>query len=318
MLIKRRFALLTIVAMLLAVAFSLSACNNASVKNTTQASLKAKFPVKVTDDTGKTVRLSKKPSRIVSMSPGNTEILFAIGLDKEIVGVTSFDDYPEKAKSKAKIGGFSTPNVEKIISLKPDLVVATGGIQTPIRKRLSEAKLEIYTSDAKTVNGVLTDILKLGNLTGKKVQAKKLVNKLRERIKAVKKRLPKSRKKVFFEIYGQPLTTAAKGTFVNDLIRLAGGINVAGKQNQAYPQYSLEQLINDNPDVYFVGSGSMSKPEEINKRFGWNILKAVKNKKVYVVDENLFLRPGPRLIDGLEIMAKKMYPKAFSNGKNKQ
>jgi len=288
----------------------LAACSGRSVKKISTSQSQPSF--KVVDDAGKTVKLDKKPTKIVSLSPGNTEILFALGLDKEIVGVTEFDDYPAKAKTKSKIGGFSTPNVEKIISLKPNLVVATGGIQAPVSQRLKKAGITIYTSDAKNLNEVLDDITKLGKLTGHRNQADKLVGKLKARIKKVESKVSGlAKKKVFFEIYGQPLSTAGAGTFVNDLIVKAGGTNVAATQKQQYPQYSLEQLVKDNPDVYLAASGSMAKPADINKRPGYSDLAVVKNGKVYVVDENLFLRPGPRLVAGLELMAAKLYPDKF-------
>ena len=121
----------------------LAACSGQSVKKISTSKSQPSF--KVIDDAGKTVKLDKKPTKIVSLSPGNTEILFALGLDKEIVGVTKFDDYPAKAKTKTKIGGFSTPNVEKIISLKPNLVVATGGIQAPISQRSEEHTSELQS-----------------------------------------------------------------------------------------------------------------------------------------------------------------------------
>lgn len=287
----------------------LAACSNKKVEKKSSA---VQGPVQVVDDAGKTVKLTKKPTKIVSLSPGNTEILFALGLDKQIVGVTEFDDYPAKAKTKSKIGGFSTPNVEKIISLKPNLVVATGGIQAPISQRLKKAGIVIFTADAKNLNGVLTDIVKLGKLTGRQDQADKLVDKLKARLKKVEAKVSgATNKKVFFEIYGQPLSTAGAGTFVNDLIKKAGGINVAATQKQRYPQYSLEQLVKDDPDAYFAASGSMAKPEDINQRPGYDGLTVVKDGKVYVVDENLFLRPGPRLVDGLELMAAKLYPDKF-------
>lgn len=287
----------------------LAACSNKKVEKKSSA---VQGPVQVVDDAGKTVKLTKKPTKIVSLSPGNTEILFALGLDKQIVGVTEFDDYPAKAKTKSKIGGFSTPNVEKIISLKPNLVVATGGIQAPISQRLKKAGIVIFTADAKNLNGVLTDIVKLGKLTGRQDQADKLVDKLKARLKKVEAKVSgATNKKVFFEIYGQPLSTAGAGTFINDLIKKAGGINVAATQKQRYPQYSLEQLVKDDPDAYFAASGSMAKPEDINQRPGYDGLTVVKDGKVYVVDENLFLRPGPRLVDGLELMAAKLYPDKF-------
>lgn len=291
----------------------LAACSNKKVEKKSSA---VQGPVQVVDDAGKTVKLTKKPTKIVSLSPGNTEILFALGLDKQIVGVTEFDDYPAKAKTKSKIGGFSTPNVEKIISLKPNLVLATGGIQAPISQRLKKAGIVIFTADAKNLNGVLTDIIKLGKLTGRQDQADKLVDKLKARIKKVEAKVSgAANKKVFFEIYGQPLSTAGAGTFVNDLIKKAGGINVAATQKQRYPQYSLEQLIKDDPDAYFAASGSMAKPEDINRRPGYDGLTVVKDGKVYVVDENLFLRPGPRLVGGLELMAAKLYPDKFKETK---
>jgi iron complex transport system substrate-binding protein len=304
-----------IVLILLSLLFLAVGCQKVRVKRaeTKLTEVAISYPLTVRDDAGRKITLKEKPKRLISLAPSNTEILFALGLEKRIVGVTKFCDYPPAAKKKPKIGGFADPSIEKIISLKPDLVFATGGIQQPIVKKLEEAKLTVFVIDPKTLDSLLSVLERVGKLTGNVTEARRLVKKLKQRILEVKTKVAevKKRPKVFFELFKEPLMTAGGTSIINDLIKIAGGRNIASSVEQEYPQFSLEVLIKENPDVYLASSGSMAKPGDIKKRAGWQSIKAVKENRVYVIDENLVTRPGPRLVDGLEIFAQAIHPEIF-------
>jgi iron complex transport system substrate-binding protein len=185
------------------------------------------FPVKIADNYGANVTIHAPPDRIVSLAPSNTEILFAIGLGEKVVGVTDYDDYPSEATQKEKIGGFTTVNIEKVISLQPDLILATGGVQIDIVQRLRELDLAVVVVDAKTVNDVLENIKLIGRLTDNENEALSLAIGMERRIDAVKKIEPsKSKPRTMYVVWGDPLMVAGPDAFANDLIDLAGGENI--------------------------------------------------------------------------------------------
>jgi len=279
---------------------------------------KAHFPITLEDDLGRKVVIEKEPKRIISLAPSNTEILFALELDDRIMGVTTYCDYPEKAKAKDKIGGFKDVNIEKVVSLKPDLVLATGGVQEPIVKELERLKVTVFALDPKNLDDIITGIREVGRLTGKTEAAQRVVKKMQSVIEDVRKKvtgLKGERPKVFYEVWNEPLMTAGPGTFMNDLIRLAGGENIAADAKTQYPQYSLEMLIERDPDVIIASKGSMGDPGKIREREGWENISAVKNGRVHVIDENLVVRPGPRIVQGLREVAKAIHPELFKNGR---
>jgi iron complex transport system substrate-binding protein len=268
-----------------------------------------------TDDLGREVTIEKEPQRIVSIAPACTEILFALGLGDEVVGVTEYCDYPQEALAKPKIGTFTTPNVEAILALSPDLVLATGGVQTEVLDRMTELGLTVYAVNPKTFDQTVATILKVGDLTGTSAQAGDIVADMNQRANNIARRLNemenqgRSRPRVFYEIfYENSVWTAGSDSIISDLIRLAGGENIGDADASDYYEFSVERLISENPQVYLVGSGSMFDPGDITQRSGWERMDAVKNGRVYVIDENLVYRTGPRLIDGLEAINAALYP----------
>ncbi|MEW5762224.1 MAG: cobalamin-binding protein [Bacillota bacterium] len=284
----------------------------------------AGFPVTVTDDIGRKVTLLSPPQRIVSLAPSNTEILFALGLEKHVVGVTDFCNYPPAARAKEKVGGFADPSLEKIVALKPDLVLAAG-INQKIADRLAKLGIPVLVLAPHDVAGVLKNIELVGRATGRGEKAQEVVESLSTRINAVAARVARiataARPKVYYEVWYEPLCTAGPGTFIDDVIRLAGGINVAGDAPQQWPQYSLEVLLRKNPDVmlhsYGHGSGAAQTVEDIVKRPGWSRLNFVKNRRIYAVDADLITRPGPRLVDAVEAVARALHPELFSGEKSR-
>lgn len=273
--------------------------------------------VTLTDSLNRTVTIKKRPERIVSLAPSNTEILFALGLGDKVVGVTRYCDFPAEARKKPQIGGFSDPNLEKILACRPDLVLATEKHQEMIAA-LEKQGIDVLVVSPKRVASVLENIKMVGKATDAGAAADTVVSDLQKRIDAVTAKVqsvPANRRpKVFYELWHEPLMTAGPGTFIDDLIKLAGGVNVAAGAGKGYPEYSLEMLLAENPDVlinsYGHGKGNPAK-EDIKTRKGWGALNCVKNDRIYTVNADLVNRSGPRIVEGLEAFAKAIHPELF-------
>jgi iron complex transport system substrate-binding protein len=270
-------------------------------------------PITVTDGSGTAVTMDQPATRIVSLAPANTEIAYAIGAGDKMVAGTSYDDYPEEAKSLPKIGDFANPNVEKIASFEPDLVLAAGGIQDKLRSKLEGLGMKVYVVDPKTYDGVMTDITNLGQLTGSTPQAQQVADTMQKAKDDVQAQVASaSRPSTFLEIYSKPLMTAGGETFIDDMITLAGGTNLGATAGSGFPTFSTEVLFKNDPAVYIADSGSMSKPGDITKRAGFDVLTAVKDGHVYVIDDSIIARPGPRLAQGLQELLKMIHPEVSS------
>jgi len=268
--------------------------------------------ITLTDDAGNTLVLDKPADRIVSLAPGNTEIVYAVGAQDKLVGVTTYCDYPPAAKKKAKIGDFSTPNVEKIASVDPQVVLVTGGIQKGMVESLNKLGIKVFMIDPKSFEALFKDMEAVGEMAGIKDVAARKVDALRKQvsdIEAKAKTLPKTN--VFFEIYKQPLMTAGTGTMIDLMIKAAGGTNLGATAGPQFPEFSEEQLVTDNPDVYVAVKGSQMDPADISNRPGYSALKAVKDGRVYVVEDNPFVRSGPRMVQGLAQLARILHPETF-------
>ena len=270
-------------------------------------------PITVTDGTGAAVTMDQPATRIVSLAPANTEIAFAIGAGDKMVAGTSYDDYPDEAKSLPKIGDFANPNVEKIASFEPDLVLAAGGIQDKLRSKLEKLGMKVYVVDPKTYDGVMTDITNLGQLTGSTEQAQQVADTMQKAKDDVQAQVASaSRPATFLEIYSKPLMTAGGETFIDDMITLAGGTNLGATAGPGFPTFSTEVLFKEDPDVYIADSGSMGEPGDISKRSGFAELTAVKDGHVYVIEDSIIARPGPRLAQGLQELVKMIHPEVSS------
>ncbi|MBL7084719.1 MAG: cobalamin-binding protein [Candidatus Omnitrophica bacterium] len=257
---------------------------------------------------GKTSSSSSGP-RIISLAPSITEILFALGLEKNIVGITTCCDYPPMTKRIEKVATFSgQANLERILILKPDIVFSTGLEQAPLVEKIENLGLRVVLVHPKNLNQLFAGILEIGELTKRKEEAKSLVLEMKEKIKKIKERvmlLPdEQRPKVFVEICSDPLMTAGAGSFVDELITLAGGNNIAKDAPRPYSQFSPELVVKRNPDYIIL---SYMQPEKetpcelIAQRIGWRNIKAVKNGQIITdINPDLFLRPGPRIVQGLE------------------
>lgn len=252
--------------------------------------------------------------RIISLAPSATEILFALGLDEEIVGVSSFCNYPLKAKEKQRVGTFSQPNIEEILFLKPDIIFCTGLEQTYVVKQLKELGLNVCVSDPSNIEELLVSIRQIGKLTQKEKEANMLVKNIELNIEKMNSRnrltAQENKPKVFVEIWHDPLITAGNKSFINELILLAGGVNIANGLKRAYGYFSVEQIIKYNPDCIILTYMTKEKPLNLVKeRLGWKNISAVKNNRIYNdIAPDLLLRPSPRIIDGLKELHKRLYP----------
>lgn len=275
----------------------------------------------LTDGLGRAVKLSAPAKKIVSLAPSNTEILFAIGAGPQTVGRDEFSDYPAEAKSLPSVGGsMGNYSFEQIAALKPDLVLAAE-INTPEQvKALTDLGLTVYyLPNPKSFDGLYTNIETVAKLTGRETDAARLVASLKTRVAAVDEKIMplSSRPTVLYEVDASDPTkpfTVGSGTFVDLLINQAGGANMvelAGIKD-AYPQVSLEQVVSSNPNIIILGDSMWGvTAEAVAQRPGWDKIAAVQNKQVFVFDDNLASRPGPRLVDGLEALAKLLHPGVF-------
>ena len=273
--------------------------------------------IMITDDLDREISLEQKAERVVSLAPSNTEILFELGLEEKIVGVTEYCDYPKQALETNNVGAITEPNVEEIIELEPDLVVAAGINPMDIVDRLEELGITVVGFEPENISEIFTTIDNIAQLTGQQQEAKTVLKDLNERkaqvVETVEAEVDE-RPTVFYEIWKEPLTTAGGGTFINDIIELAGGENIAADAGEQWPQFSLEVLLAENPDIYLSSEHSWTNEvtkESILNRDNYDNLTAIQEERVAVLDQDLLSRGGPRIITGLEKVAEAIHPEIF-------
>lgn len=261
------------------------------------------------DEIGRTILVKPEPQRIVSLAPSITETLFALGLADRIVGVTSYCDYPPEAAAKEKVGDTQRPSIERIIALKTDLVIASTASQLQqFVHYLEEVGTPVYVSDPRGVDGVLESITKIGELTGTTTRAHELTSELHGRLEKVQSRLSGAeRPRVLCILASNPLITIGAKSFITDLINRAGGRSISEDLLGDYPQYSLETAVAKRPELIFLETGEADLPARLKET------PAGRSGRVFHIDENLLMRPGPRIVDGLEEMARKLHPEAFGS-----
>lgn len=268
------------------------------------------FPMAMVDDAGRQVTIGKLPERIVSLAPSNTEILFALGAGDRLVAVDQYSNYPPEAKQKVQLGSYVRPDLEQVIAAAPDLVLATGIHERTVVPQIEARGLAVVVIEGKNVDEVFARIERVGRMIGREAQAQALVRRLQARASAIEDRVAGlSRPRVFFELSPQ-LHTAGPGSFVDDMIRRAGGQNVAADAAVQWPQLSQEVLIERNPEVIVLSHDGQT-PEQVAARPGWRTLAAVQNRRIVAIDPDLTSRPGPRVVDGLEAMARALHPQRF-------
>lgn len=264
----------------------------------------------IVDDVGRRVTVPSEVDKIISLAPSNTEILFALGLGDKVVGVDDMSDYPEEARSKTIVGGYSGYDMELIVSLDPDLVLASGINPSQLVTNLEERSFSVVILNPETISGIFWDIQLVGEITGFGEKADELVAGLQDRMDSVTSlTLNESleRPNVYFEIDNQ-LWTYGPGSFGHDLITLAGGKNIAGDKTSPYVKLQDEFVVASNPDIIVT---VFTPAEEIRSRAGWQDITAIVHNQIYVVDGDLVSRPGPRIIDGLEALAGIFHPELF-------
>ncbi|MDP2268898.1 MAG: cobalamin-binding protein [Deltaproteobacteria bacterium] len=271
------------------------------------------------DALGRKVNIVSFPKRIVSLAPGITETLYALGLDREIAGVTTFCTYPEAARLKPRIGGFTNISVEKILSLNPDLVIGTadGNRQETVDK-LESLGIPVYVTNPKTLAEILAVVMQVGVITGKEKVARRLTADLQNRVKHLTALVAAQKKlRVFFQVGGEPLITVGRDTLHNQLINLAGGVNIAGREKTLYPRYSVEEVVAEQPEVILFSS--MKYAEDITMVWGhwrkWPNIPAVRDNRLHIIDTDLIDRASPRIVDGLAAMVKAIHPEVINKGK---
>lgn len=272
-----------------------------------------------TDGLGREITLEATPQRIVSLAPSNTEILFAIGAGSQVVGRDEFSDYPAEAASIESIGGsFGEYNAEAILALEPDLVLAAE-INTPeLVNQLEMLGLTVYyLKNPTTLEGMYANLETVAQLTGYETEAAALIESLQARVAAVDEKIAplSERIPVFYEIDATDPSkpwTYGPGTFGSLLIERAGGYNIGDIATDPFPQISIEQVVAANPSVIVLGDSMWGvTPESVLARAGWETLPAVASNSIFPFDDNLVSRPGPRLVDGLEQLAKLLHPELF-------
>ncbi len=270
----------------------------------------------VTDETGVKLEIPDSAQRILPLTPSLSETLFALGLDKRIVGVTEFATYPPAARKKPKVGTFFKPNLEKILALAPDLVLVGSEHQDgKTSAALKNFGIPVYRVQPVDLNSIYRLISDLGDITGTLPQAQKVILRMKKQVAAIERRIAGLRpQRVFYQVGIDPIVTANRQTFAADLIRRAGGILVTADNPVRYPTYAIEKIIIAAPEVIIISSMS---PNTNYRRFRlswqrWRTIPAVRNDRIYVVDSDLVDRPSPRIVDGLAKMAEFIHPRAFA------
>lgn len=276
--------------------------------------------IRLQDGSGQEIQLAAPAQRIVSLAPSNTEILFALGAGSQVVGRDSFSDFPPEALQIKDVGGgFGNLDTETILALQPDLVLAAPLTAAEQVQSLRDLGLTVFVlPNPLTFDDLYTNLLTVATLTGKTEQAEKLIAELKQRVQSVEEKLAgiEQRPLVFYEIDGTDPNapyTAGPNTFIDMLITKAGGINFGSELQGEWVQVSLEEILRRDPDMILLGDAIWGgvTVESVAARTGWGELSAVKNQRVYPFDDNIVSRPGPRLVDGLEALAKLFHPDRF-------
>ncbi len=276
----------------------------------------------ITDDLGYTHVLGKTPQRIISLAPNVTEILFALGLEKRIIGVTRYCNFPKQALKITRIGGMVDPNLEKIIDLHPDLIIAIRGNPLRLVKRLKDLELPVFVLETgTTLESVFFLIQRISLITRREKAAENLNGRLRTKMERIENVLKNARTlpKVFINLHGNGLWTCGKNSFLNDLVRKAKGVNIAGETSQAWFAYNREDLIHQNPDYIVIIARTKEDFFSVKHWFTseayFEAIQAVQNENIRFLNEDLVTRPGPRIFEALDQLSRILHAPSFKDGK---
>jgi iron complex transport system substrate-binding protein len=266
----------------------------------------------VKDGLGRQVTLPSNPRRIVALAPSITETVFALGQEARLVGVTRFSDHPPEARRLPNVGSYVHLDLEKIVSLNPDLCIAVkDGNPREVVHLLESFNIPVYAVNPRNLEGVMETLLEIGMLLGTEKRARELVDGMQQRIAAVRARVSKTDKRpgVFFQIGISPIVAVGTDTFIHELIEMAGGRNLTAGP-LPYPRFSREQVVALRPDVFIITSMARGAVfDQVKSAWSrWPDIPAIKNDRLYLVDSNLFDRTSPRLVDALEVLARLIHP----------
>lgn len=256
----------------------------------------------------------KIPNHIISLGAASTEILYKVGAGSQIVAVTDVCNYPEEAKKLPVLGQFggSSISTEALLAYDPDLVILYTGMHDYLIPTLQKYDIPYYVSNATSIADVITEIKTLATMTGHEKEGLKLEKEYNNQIKAIQKKNASKQKKgtlakVYWEVWYEPFMSAGKNSFINDVITLAGGKNIFGNEEQAYPMVSEETIIAENPDYILIPSDIFVSADKVKTRRGWNEISAVKNDKVIIFNADVYTRPGPRIFDAIKELNEILY-----------
>lgn len=268
------------------------------------------YPLDIEDGLGVKWTFEEEPERIISLAPSHGEILFALGLDERIVGVSTYDDFPPAALEKERIGDAQSVNLERIIELEPDLILNYGLSNDEDLKRLKEAGIKVLGFEPETIDEVMDTIKVIGKITNKEETADNIVRDMAEKKASIIKALEGvEKKRVFYEIWHEPLMAAGPGSFMDELITIAGGINIAQDAEKGYANYDLESLIEKDPQIYITSDHVVEiNKDSISARPGYEAITAIKEGNIYLLDGDITSRPGPRIVEALELVARAIHP----------
>jgi iron complex transport system substrate-binding protein len=273
----------------------------------------------VIDQVGRKVVVPDDPQRVISLAPSITEIIYDLGEEKRLQGVTKYSDYPAQAKALPKVGTYVHLDLERIVALKPDLCISTkDGNPKHVIEKISRLGIPVYAINPRSLEQTMDTITQIGSLLNAQEAAARLVSGMQQRITRVQSLVAQvnNRPRVFFQIDAEPLVSAGNNTFIHELIELAGGINTAAG-NDPYPRYSWEDILVLQPDIVIISSmaGGLDSEDLLGIWKKWSQLKAVLNEQVFVVDAGMFDRTTPRLVAGLETIAEIIHPELFKQYK---
>ena len=304
---RRDYSLSALAWLAVVVCVAFSACTPGRTANNGAAR-------EITDDAGRRVSIPAKVDRVVSLAPNLTEIVFAVGAGDRLVGRTSYCDFPPEAKAVAEVGDTLHPSLERIIALKPQVVLVSTASQLEVfTQQLQGQNIAVYVTDPHDLEGVFRSIGQIGEIVGEKDKANLLVQKLRERTNAVESAVKQKQPvRVFYQVSGEPLYTIGHDSFITDLMRRAGGASVTADVPGAWPKYSNESALAARPEAIILPTGGSMGSANANVADALRQSPAALQGRVYKINDDHLARPGPRSVDGLEEMARALHPDAFA------
>jgi len=273
------------------------------------------------DDAGRRMYFAKPPARIVSLAPSITEMLFSMEAGEQLVGVTDFCDYPPEALKKPKVG-YSNPNLESLVALQPDLVIAPNDFLKPdVIVKLEQLKIPVFILADNNVEGIFVHIQTLGRIVGHWSKADTVAMQLRQQVAVIQRRIKgKAPVRMLYVLNSQPLITVGPGSFIDQVIQMAGGANVAAKSATPYPRLSMEAVLQEDPEalVFPVGKAEGISESEQQTWRQWLTMTAVKQGRLHQISADWLNRPGPRIARGLEALAEILHPDSPADSRAEQ